>query len=174
MAFDLDQLGERSRSASRILATASSGAKDEALVAAAAMLEHRSDELIRANESDLEAAATQGVVGSALDRLKLDPKRIASMSDGLRQVASLPDPVGRIVEGWVRPNGLKVSRVRVPLGVVGIVYENRPNVTSDASGLCVKAGNAVLLRGSSSAINSNIAITAVLREALGKAGLKIR
>ncbi|HUY86382.1 MAG TPA: glutamate-5-semialdehyde dehydrogenase [Acidimicrobiales bacterium] len=171
MAFDLDQLGERSRSASRILATASSGAKDEALVAAAAMLEHRSDELIRANESDLEAAATQGVVGSALDRLKLDPKRIASMSDGLRQVASLPDPVGRIVEGWVRPNGLKVSRVRVPLGVVGIVYENRPNVTSDASGLCVKAGNAVLLRGSSSAINSNIAITAVLREALGKAGL---
>jgi glutamate-5-semialdehyde dehydrogenase len=106
-----------------------------------------------------------------IDRLSLDAARIAAMADGLRQVASLPDPVGEITEGWVRPNGLRVAKVRVPLGVVAIIYENRPNVTSDAAGLCLKSGNVAFLRGSSAAITSNIAIAGVLREGFAKAGL---
>ena len=106
-----------------------------------------------------------------IDRLRLSPARVAAMAAGLRQVASLADPVGEIVDGWVRPNGLAIRRVRVPLGVVGIIYENRPNVTSDAAGLCVKSGNAAFLRGSSAAIASNQAIAAVLRDGVAKEGL---
>ena len=106
-----------------------------------------------------------------VDRLRLTPERVKGMADGLRQVASLADPVGEVLDGWVRPNGLRISRVRVPLGVVAIIYESRPNVTSDAAALCLKSGNSAFLRGSGSAINSNLAIAAVLREAITKAGL---
>jgi glutamate-5-semialdehyde dehydrogenase len=112
-----------------------------------------------------------GVLATVVDRLRLSPGRIEGMAGGLRQVASLRDPVGEVTEGWVRPNGLRIEKVRVPLGVVAIIYENRPNVTSDAFGLCLKSGNAAFLRGSSGAIRSNVAIAGVLREALAKAGL---
>src|SRR5699024_515872 len=113
----------------------------------------------------------QGVTETVIDRLRLDASRIEAMAAGLRNVASLPDPVGEVLDGSVRPNGLRISRVRVPLGVIAIIYENRPNVTSDAAGLCLKSGNAAFLRGSSGAITSNIAVTAVLREAYEKSGL---
>src|ERR687897_3386985 len=125
----------------------------------------------RAQADDVAAAEAAGVTATVVDRLRLSPARLEGMAAGLRTVAALPDPVGSVVDGWVRPNGLRIEQVRVPLGVVAIVYENRPNVTSDAFGLCLKSGNAAFLRGSSAAIRSNIAIAAVLREALGKAGL---
>ncbi|HZU80101.1 MAG TPA: glutamate-5-semialdehyde dehydrogenase [Acidimicrobiales bacterium] len=167
----LVQLGERAKAAGRALATAGTAAKDTALKVAAELLERHAAELVAANAVDLQRAEAEGATATQLDRLRLSDARIASMADGLRQVASLPDPVGEVVEGWVRPNGLRVERVRVPLGVVGIIYENRPNVTSDAAGLCLKAGNATMLRGSSTAIDSNKAIVACLRQALDKAGL---
>src|SRR6185369_11575413 len=124
-----------------------------------------------ANDADLDAAAAGGMTSGPLDRLRLTDAGLVAMANGLRTVAALPDPVGEVLDGWRRPNGLEIVRTRVPLGVVAIIYENRPNVTSDAAGLCVKAGNAVLLRGSSSALRSNIAITLVLRDALVKHGL---
>jgi glutamate-5-semialdehyde dehydrogenase len=164
-------LGRRARAASRLLARASSTARDEALCRAADLLEQRGGHVLEANASDVERAEQSGADGASLDRLRLDRGRLSGMAGGLRKVAALPNPVGEVVDGWVRPNGLRVERVRVPLGVVGIIYENRPNVTSDAAGLCLKSGNAVLLRGSSSAISSNTAITAVLRDGLEKAGL---
>src|SRR5579862_3897968 len=167
----LEALGARATAASQVLAGASTAAKDTALRVAADLLEQRASDLVRANAVDLERAKAEGATSTQVDRLRLDPGRISSMADGLRQVASLADPVGEVVEGWVRPNGLRVNRVRVPLGVVGIIYENRPNVTSDAAGLCLKAGNATMLRGSSTAIDSNRAIVQCLREALDKAGL---
>ena len=167
----LAALGARAKAASPVLAGASTAAKDTALKVGADLLEQRASDLVRANVSDLARAESEGATATQVDRLRLDQGRIASMADGLRQVASLADPVGEVVEGWVRPNGLRVERVRVPLGVVGIIYENRPNVTSDAAGLCLKAGNATMLRGSSTAIDSNRAIVSILREALDKAGL---
>jgi glutamate-5-semialdehyde dehydrogenase len=167
----LEELGRRAKAASRQLALASSSARDDALGFAADGLERAADVLLAANADDLARGESTGLGATALDRLRLDESRIGSMADALRTVAALPDPVGEVVEGWVRPNGLHVERVRVPLGVVGIIYENRPNVTSDASGLCIKAGNAAFLRGSGSALASNQAVTRVLREALGKAGL---
>ena len=154
-----------------MLATASTAAKDEALRAAADLLEQRAGDVLAANVADLEAAAAGGMDAGPLDRLKLTDARLAGMAEGLRKVASLPDPVGEILDGWKRPNGLEISRVRVPLGVVAIIYENRPNVTSDAGGLCLKSGNAALLRGSSTALRSNQAVTALLREGAAKAGL---
>ena len=123
------------------------------------------DAILVANEADVAAAQDRGVSATVVDRLRLDASRVVAMAAGLRQVAALPDPVGEVLDGWVRPNGLRISRVRVPLGVVAIIYENRPNVTSDAAGLCLKSGNAAFLRGSSGAINSNIAIAGVLRSA---------
>jgi glutamate-5-semialdehyde dehydrogenase len=167
----MTQLGRRSRAASRLLARASSAARDEALARAADLLEQRSALILDANAADRDAAERSGADTTSLDRLRLDGNRVVGMAAGLRSVASLPDPVGEVVDGWVRPNGLRVERVRVPLGVVGIIYENRPNVTSDAAGLCLKSGNAVLLRGSSSAIGSNVAIAAALRDGVAKAGL---
>jgi glutamate-5-semialdehyde dehydrogenase len=166
-------LGRRARAAGRRLARTSSSARDEGLEQAADRLEHQADRVLAANASDVERAEAAGADATVLDRLRLDHGRLAAMAGGLRRVAALPDPVGEVVDGWVRPNGLRVERVRVPLGVVGIIYENRPNVTSDAAGLCLKSGNAVLLRGSSSAISSNVAIAAVLRDGLGKAGLPV-
>jgi glutamate-5-semialdehyde dehydrogenase len=170
------ELGRRAKAASRVLATASSGAKDAALLAAADVLVGQTDEILAANASDVaraEAAAAATPTGSAtvVDRLRLSPARVEAMADGLRQVAALPDPVGEVTAGWTRPNGLVIEKVRVPLGVVAIIYENRPNVTSDAFGLCLKAGNAAFLRGSGAALASNVAIVAALRDGLAKAGL---
>ncbi len=164
-------LARRAQSASRVLARASSGARDESLLRAADLLEQRADRVLEGNAIDVERAERSGADATSLDRLRLDRARVAGMAAGLRKVAGLPDPVGEVVDGWVRPNGLRVERVRVPLGVVGIIYENRPNVTSDAAGLCLKSGNAVLLRGSSSAVTSNLVVAAVLRDGLEKAGL---
>src|SRR5258705_4892815 len=164
-------LGRRAKAASRPLATASTAAKDEALRAAADLLEQRSADILAANTADLEAAAAGGMEAGPLDRLRLTEARLSSMSAGLRKVAALPDPVGEVLDGWRRPNGLEISRVRVPLGVVAIIYENRPSVTSDAGGLCLKSGNAAVLRGSSTALRSNQAVTALLREGAAKAGL---
>jgi glutamate-5-semialdehyde dehydrogenase len=163
--------GRRAKAASRVLATASTEAKDAALLAAADLLVERSDDLLAANAADVDREQGAGAGPTVVDRLRLSPARIDGMAGGLRQVAALADPVGEVSAGWTRPNGLRIARVRVPLGVVAIIYENRPNVTSDAFGLCLKAGNAAFLRGSSGAIRSNLAIAAVLREALGKAGL---
>lgn len=165
------ELGRRARQAGRHLAKASSGARDEALLRAADLLEDHAETVLTANVTDVEAAGRSGADTTSLDRLRLDRGRVGAMAGGLRKVAALPDPIGQVVDGWVRPNGLAVRRVRVPLGVVGVIYENRPNVTSDAAGLCLKSGNAVMLRGSSSAIETNIAIAGLMREALAKAGL---
>ena len=164
-------LGRRAKVASRVLAGASSAQKDAALRAAADLLLARSDEILDANAADVAAAEAEGVAPTVIDRLRLTTARVESMAAGLRQVAGLPDPVGEVLDGWERPNGLRITRVRVPLGVVAIIYENRPNVTSDAAGLCLKSGNAAFLRGSSGAIRSNIVITSILRDAISSAGL---
>ncbi len=164
-------LAARSKVAARALATASTSEKDTALMVAADLLVVHADRIAEANHADVRRAEAGGMASPLVDRLRLDADRIESMAGGLRQVAALPDPIGRISDGWVRPNGLRIERVHVPLGVVAIIYESRPNVTSDAFGLCLKSGNAAFLRGSSSAIDSNLAISAVLREALAKAGL---
>jgi glutamate-5-semialdehyde dehydrogenase len=165
------ELGRRARTASRVLATASTEAKDAVLFAAADLLVERNDDLLAANAEDVARVQEAGASPTVVDRLRLSPARVEGMAGGLRQVAALADPVGEITEGWTRPNGLRIAKVRVPLGVVAIIYENRPNVTSDAFGLCLKSGNAAFLRGSSGAIRSNLAIAAVLREALAKVGL---
>ena len=170
-ATSLPELGRRAKAASRLLATASTAAKDAALLAAADLLVQRTDEILAANRADVERAEGAGTTATVVDRLRLSPARLEAMADGLRQVAALADPVGEIVGGWTRPNGLVIEKVRVPLGVVAIIYENRPNVTSDAFGLCLKSGNAAFLRGSSAALASNVAIAAALREGLAKAGL---
>src|SRR5579884_3423963 len=171
MAPTVAELGMRAKAASRVLARAGTGAKDAALLLGADLLLERRADVLEANGRDVAAAEAAGASRSTVDRLRLSPARLESMAAGLRQVASLPDPVGEVVDGWVRPNGLRIERVRVPLGVVGIIYENRPNVTSDAGGLCLKSGNAALLRGSSGAVNSNRAVAACLREGAAKAGL---
>jgi len=165
------ELGARAKAASRVLAGASTETKDAALLAAADLLLDRGAEILASNEQDVATAEAAGTTATVVDRLRLSDARLHSMADGLRKVAGLPDPIGEIADGWTRPNGLRVHRVRVPLGVVAIIYENRPNVTSDAFGLCLKSGNAAFLRGSSGAIRSNIAIAAALREGLAKAGL---
>lgn len=165
------EMGRRAQAAARILATTSTGAKDAALLAAADVLEERAPEVLAANRTDLDAAAADGMEPGPLDRLRLTDDRIRAMAAGLRQVASLADPVGEVLDGWTRPNGLEIQRVRVPLGVVAIIYENRPNVTSDAAGLCLKSGNAALLRGSGTALQTNLAVAGALREGFAKAGL---
>jgi glutamate-5-semialdehyde dehydrogenase len=164
-------LGRRARDASRELAAASTAEKDLALLTAADLLVERMPEILAANAADLERAESSGMGAGPLDRLRLNDARVTGMADGLRKVAALPDPVGEVLEGWVRPSGIEIHRVRVPLGVVAIIYENRPNVTSDAASLCLKSGNAALLRGSGSALQSNVALAGVLREALQKTGL---
>ena len=161
----------RARSAARVLRTLPTDAKDGALVAMAEALVERTDEILAANAVDVEAARTDGTPESVLDRLRLDAGRIAGVAAALRQLVALPDPVGDVVRGSRLPNGLELRQVRVPLGVVGIVYEARPNVTVDAAGLCLKSGNAALLRGSASAFATNTALIAVLTEAGEKAGL---
>ena len=165
------ELGRRAKVASAALASAPSADKDAALLAAADLLQQRADDLLAANRLDVEAAEAAGLEAGPLDRLRLTEARIAGMAAGLRAVAGLPDPIGEVLDGWRRPNGLKIERRRVPLGVVAIIYENRPNVTSDAAGICLKSGNAAILRGSAGALRSNVAIAEALRDGLTKAGL---
>jgi glutamate-5-semialdehyde dehydrogenase len=167
----LEELARRVQAASRLVARAPSPVRDDALRIAADLLEEEWATVLEANRADLARAASAGMAAAAQDRLRLTEERVRGMAAGLRSVAALANPVGEVLEGWVRPNGLRVSRVRVPLGVVGVIYENRPNVTSDAAGLCLKAANAAFLRGSASALASNQAIVGLLRRAAAKAGL---
>jgi glutamate-5-semialdehyde dehydrogenase len=159
------------KEAARALALASTRAKNEALLEMARGLEEKTAPVLEANRADLERGRAAGLTSAFIDRLTLSEARIEEMAAGLRQVAALPDPVGETVEAWRRPNGIEISRVRVPLGVIGFIYESRPNVTADAAGLCLKSGNAVLLRGGSEALASNAAIVNVLGKAVEKAGL---
>ena len=165
------EAARRARTAAAALAPLERQAKDAALLAMAAALQASADDVLAANAEDVQAGRDAGTSESLLDRLALTPARVTAMADGLRHVATLPDPVGEVVRGSSLPNGLELRQVRVPLGVVGIVYEARPNVTVDAAGLCVKSGNAVLLRGSGSAYRSNTALVEVLARAATRAGL---
>jgi glutamate-5-semialdehyde dehydrogenase len=165
------EVATRARTAAMQLAQLPRAAKDAALLAMADALVAATATVIEANAEDLARGREAGMADGMLDRLALDEKRVAAMADGLRQVAALPDPVGEVVRGSTLPNGMQLRQIRVPLGVVGIIYEARPNVTVDAAGLCVKSGNAVLLRGSSSARSSNAALVAVLAESGAAAGL---
>ena len=169
--LDVAAQGALVKAAAREVALASTDTKNAALLAAADVLLARTDDVLAANAQDVAAAEAEGTSATVIDRLRLTAARVEAMADGLRQVAALPDPVGEVIDGWVRPNGLRMHRVRVPLGVVAIIYENRPNVTSDAAALCLKSGNAAFLRGSSAAVNSNRAIESALREGVTKAGL---
>ena len=167
----MQDLGARVKAASAVLANITTAEKDEALKIGADCLVAATSEILEANCADIERAQIAGTPDTVIDRLRLDTSRVDAMSEGLRQLVALTDPIGKIVEQWTRPNGLEIQKVRVPLGVVAIIYENRPNVTSDAFGLCLKSGNAAFLRGSSAAIDSNIAIARALREGITKAGL---
>ena len=159
-AYMLD-LGRRARAAARVMSSADAASKNQALLATADHIEQVQDQLIAANKKDLDAAAKQGLDAAALDRLALNAARISAMAQGLRDIAALPDPVGEITDLTYRPSGIQVGKMRVPLGVIGIIYESRPNVTADAAGLCLKSGNAALLRGGSEAQHSNQAIAAI-------------
>jgi glutamate-5-semialdehyde dehydrogenase len=171
IADEVRAVAERARAAAAVLAPLPRKTKDAALHAMADALEEHTAEILAANAEDVAAGRESGTTEALLDRLALDDKRVAAMADGLRHVATLPDPVGEVVRGSTLPNGLELRQVRVPLGVVGIVYEARPNVTADAAGLCVKSGNAVLLRGSGSAYRSNTVLVDVLAAAATDAGL---
>ncbi|MBI4269075.1 MAG: glutamate-5-semialdehyde dehydrogenase [Candidatus Rokubacteria bacterium] len=167
----VDGKARAARAAAHALALSPTRARNEALVQMARGLGEKSEALLEANRADLERARGRGFARAFLDRLTLTESRIEDMAQGLREIAALPDPVGTVAESWRRPNGIEISRVRVPLGVIGFIYESRPNVTADAAGLCVKSGNAVILRGGSEAIDSNTAIAAVLVKALEKVGV---
>ena len=169
--MDTEKMGLAAKAAERILGVADTNTKNRALEAMASALTANEDTIISANATDLSEGRQNGMKDSLLDRLRLTPERIAGMAEGIRQVAALADPIGEIIEGSVRPNGMKIQRVRVPLGVVGIIFESRPNVTSDAAALCLKAGNVCILRGGKEAIHSNMAIADVLRRAVETAGL---
>ena len=165
------EIGARAKAAAAELAFAPPEAKAAALMAAAAALEARQAEVMEANARDLAAGAEKGLSAAMMDRLRLDPARIAAMAQGLRAVAGQADPVGQVMAEWDRPNGLHIQRVRTPLGVVGVIYESRPNVTADAGALCLKSGNAVILRGGSESFHSSTAIHAAMVEGLRAAGL---
>jgi glutamate-5-semialdehyde dehydrogenase len=165
------QLGKKAKEASRRLARQSTDTKNRALLGMAEEIEGQSEFLLQENKKDLDGATKAGLSSALLDRIALTPSRVQAMAKGLRDVAALPDPVGEIVKSWRRPNGLDVKRVRIPLGVIAIIYEARPNVTADAAALCVKSGNAVILRGGSEAYFSNRKIGAILRQACASAGV---
>jgi glutamate-5-semialdehyde dehydrogenase len=171
MSSDVEELARRAREASRDLALATRATKDAALLAMADAVEAQGDDVLAANAEDVRRAEEAGTEAHLIDRLRLTPERVSAMAEGLRDLARLPDPVGEVVRGSTLANGLELRQVRVPFGVVGMVYEGRPNVTVDAAGICLKSGNAALLRGSSSAEQSNAALVAVLRDAVEKAGL---
>lgn len=163
--------GTKARQAAMILATASTNLKNEALLNMADLLEADSQEILKANGLDLEMGRQQGLSAALLERLTLTESRIRDMAQGLRDIAALPDPIGETIESTRRPNGLDISRVRTPIGVIGIIYESRPNVTADAAALCLKAGNAILLRGGEEALNSNRAIARIISTAATQAGI---
>lgn len=167
----MNEIGRRARGAARGLALAPTAAKDAALRAMAAEIRKATAEIIAENEKDVVEGRAKGLSGSFVDRLILNPARIEAMAEGLEQIAVLPDPVGRVLAAWERPNGLKIERVATPLGVIGIIYESRPNVTADAGALCLKASNAAILRGGSDALRSSSVIVAALRRGLAAAGL---
>ncbi|MDH3311373.1 MAG: glutamate-5-semialdehyde dehydrogenase [Gammaproteobacteria bacterium] len=169
----MQEVGQRARAAARLISRAETAAKDLALTAMAKEIERQSDTLLAANKKDLEAGKAQGLDAALLDRLELNAARIQAMAEGLRQIAALPDPVGEITDLNYRPSGIQVGRMRVPLGVIGIIYESRPNVTADAAGLCLKSGNATILRGGSEAIHSNRAVAACIQTGLKQAGLPV-
>jgi len=171
VAAQVEAKARAAKAAARALALAPTRAKNEALQQMARGLEEKAAAVLDANRSDLDRARTAGLTRAFVDRLTLTEGRIEEMAAGLRQIAALPDPVGETVEVWRRPSGIEIARVRVPLGVIGFIYESRPNVTADAAGLCLKAGNAVLLRGGSEALDSNTVITQILGKAAEKAGL---
>lgn len=162
---------QAAKQAAEKLAVTSTAVKNAALLAMAAALEAQQSEILAANERDMTAAAAKGMKSSMLDRLKLTAERISGMADGLRQVAGLADPVGNVIDGKTLPNGLHITKIRVPLGVIGIIYEARPNVTADAAGLCLKSGNAVILKGGSEAMESNKTVAAILAQAAEGAGI---
>lgn len=162
---------QAAKQAAAKLAVTSTAVKNAALLAMAAALEAQQAEILAANERDMTAAAAKGMKSSMLDRLKLTAERISGMADGLRQVAGLADPVGNVIDGKTLPNGLHITKIRVPLGVIGIIYEARPNVTADAAGLCLKSGNAVILKGGSEAMESNKTVAAILAQAAESAGI---
>ena len=167
----IEAFGRRARTAARALARLGRAQKDCGLLAMADEIVAAAPEILPANVRDVEKARAHGLSGALLDRLTLTEPRLAAMADGIREVAALPDPVGEIIRDWIRPNGLRIQKVRVPIGVVGIIYESRPNVTSDAAVLCTKTGNATILRGGSESIHSNVAIAAALSRGAARAGL---
>ncbi|MEE9329101.1 MAG: glutamate-5-semialdehyde dehydrogenase, partial [Parvularculaceae bacterium] len=167
----LDQMGVQARAAARILALASTEAKTQALLGAADAVKANQSDILAANKKDLAAGKTKGLTPALLDRLMLDPARLDAIAQSLRDIAALPDPVGETITSLSRPNGLAISRVRVPIGVLGIIYESRPNVTIDAGALCLKSGNGVILRGGSESLHSSIALHACLITGLRLAGL---
>lgn len=171
MDSEIQQIAIRSRQASRKLAIAPRGTKDQALLAMAAALVEHQDEIIAANQNDLVRGRADGLTEGLLDRLQLDSQRISSIADALRDLAALADPVGEVIRGSTLPNGLRLRQVAVPMGVVGMIYEARPNVTVDAAGLALKSGNAVILRGGSAALESNTAIVSILAAAIASVGL---
>jgi glutamate-5-semialdehyde dehydrogenase len=171
LADQILDFGKRARAASRLLRQCPSEQKNRGLLAMADRLLAMRDEILAANAQDVEKAKADGLSAAMIDRLTLNPKRIAAMADGVRQVAELPDPVGEIIRDWTRPNGLRIQKVRVPIGTVGIIYESRPNVTCDAAVLCTKTGNATILRGGRESIASNVAIAKALSAGCADAGL---
>lgn len=164
-------IAENSRKASRTLASAPSSQKNDFLLRFADLLVRETDGLLSENAKDVSDAEEKGLSTALVDRLRLNPSRISSLADGLREVAELPDPVGKISAKWDRPNGISVEKKRIPLGVIGIIYESRPGVTADAAGLCVKSGNSVILRGGSETIRSNLAISRLMADSLSQSGL---
>ena len=171
MQADMEQIGLNARAAARHLATASAEAKENALLAAADAVWAARADILTANAKDLDFGAEKGLSPAMMDRLMLDEARIQGMVDGLRAVAAQDDPIGEVTESWTQPTGLHISRVRTPIGVIGVIYESRPNVTADAGALCLKSGNAVILRGGSESLHSSMAIHACLTAGLVQAGL---
>lgn len=167
----LVRLGEKAKAAAQVLAQANTGSKNTALLRLAAALRREGTRILNRNAEDVAEARARGLSGALLKRLELDEKKIEGMARGLEEVAALPDPVGEIVSGWRRPNGLEIKQVRVPFGVIAVIYESRPNVTSDVAGLALKAGNAVILRGGSEALRTNRTLVELFTEALVAAGL---
>ena len=167
----IEEKGKKAREGARRLATLSTAVKNRALLEMADAIEREAERLKRENRKDIEAGEAGSLSSALIDRLTLNDKRIIEMAQGLREVAALPDPVGEVTRMWKRPNGMQVGKIRVPIGVIGIIYESRPNVTADSAGLCIKSGNGVFLRGGSEAINSNKAIAEILIDAGSKAGL---
>jgi glutamate-5-semialdehyde dehydrogenase len=167
----LEQIGQRAVAASRILSQTTTVEKNKALLAIAGRIEQETETILAANEADLRAGSGRGLSAAMLDRARLDPKRIRTIANSVREVVDLTDPTGEVLKEWSRPNGLKISKRRVPIGVIGIIYESRPNVTSDSASLCLKTGNAVILRGGSETIRSNLALVEAISEGCKDVGL---